>query len=202
MIHINNIAEYDIKNAGQTALYQEGLIDEKLYKELISYDRKTRQVKTGLLIKENKEWYDIQVSVFKKYIDKFIKLNKIKDYQILEIVKDGLWIIGRKPYTLKFDKIEFIKKQEYTSVFIYKKIYFYVDSFNDTIHVRGVNSDNEVFLDIIKDILIKNEFDIELYDKLHEILGNLKDDELYYGDNLGVNIKNINIIKKLIKEVI
>ena len=202
MILVNTIAEYDIKMAGPSVLWEKDILDEDTYNELISMDKMDRQVALGMMIMDNPEWYNIQTEAYKEYIGRFMKSNRIKDYNVLEFVRDAVWVVGRVPRELKFDSIEFVKKREYTSVFKYKRVYFYVNSVTDVIDIRGLKTDNEEFLEVLKDILIDNEFDVPLYDKLHKVHNNLMDRRDYYGDDLGINIININIIKKLIKELL
>lgn len=202
MIIKNSICEFDIKNAGVTILYQKGILTKKEYLYYINLDKNTRVIKTGNLLKDNPSYYKIQMDGFKEYMDKFILANKIKKYSVYEIAKDALWIIGRQPRILKFDNVLFVKKREFTSFFKYRKIIFYVNSSTNIIDIRGSNPSDDKFLNIIKDILIKYEFGIDLYDKLHSIRNNLIDDSLYYGEPVIKGIDNIKIIERLIKEIL
>ena len=202
MIIKNSICEFDIKNAGVTILYQKGILTKKEYLYYINLDKNTRVIKTGNLLKDNPSYYKIQIDGFKEYMDKFILANKIKKYSVYEIAKDALWIIGRQPRILKFDNVLFVKKREFTSFFKYRKIIFYVNSSTNIIDIRGSNPKEDKFLNIIKDILIKYEFGIDLYDKLHSIRNNLLDDSLYYGEPVIKGVDNIKIIESLIKEIL
>lgn len=202
MIIKNSICEFDIKNAGVTILYQKGILTKKEYLYYINLDKNTRVIKTGNLLKDNPSYYKIQIDGFKEYMDKFILANKIKKYSVYEIAKDALWIIGRQPQILKFDNVLFVKKREFTSFFKYRKIIFYVNSSTNIIDIRGINPKEDKFLNIIKDILIKYEFGIDLYDKLHSIRNNLIDDSLYYGEPVIKGVDNIKIIERLIKEIL
>lgn len=202
MIIKNSICEFDIKNAGVTILYQKGILTKKEYLYYINLDKNTRVIKTGNLLKDNPSYYKIQMDGFKEYMDKFILANKIKKYSVYEIAKDALWIIGRQPKILKFDNVLFVKKREFTSFFKYCKIIFYVNSSTNIIDIRGSNPKEDKFLNIIKDILIKYEFGIDLYDKLHNIRNNLIDDSLYYGEPVIKGVDNIKIIERLIKEIL
>lgn len=202
MIIRNSICEFDIKNAGITILYEKGILTKKEYLYYINLDKDTRVIKTGLLLKDNPKYYDIQMAGFREYMDKFILANKIKKYSVYEIAKDALWIIGRQPKLLKFDKIEFVKKREFTSFFKFRKVIFYVNSRTDIIDIRGSNPKDNTFLNVIKDILIKYEYEVDLYTKLHKIRNNLNDNPKYYGDNVIKNIDNVKIINRLIKEIL
>lgn len=205
MILKTNIAEYDMANAGIAVLYNKGLLDKETYEKMTNLPKKEREIKTGLLIRDNPSWYQVQTEEFKKYIDLFIRTNKLLAHNILEVVRDGVWVIGRRPKELSFSNnvIIFKEKNPTTIYFRYKKkIHFYVNSFYGTIRVRGINPDNRVFLDVLKDILIDFENNIPVYEKLHEVRNNLMNDEKYYGEDLGVKVSNIKIIEKLIKEML
>lgn len=205
MILKTNIAEYDMANAGIAVLYNKGLLDKETYEKMTNLPKKEREVKTGLLIRDNPTWYQIQTEEFKKYIDLFIRTNKLLAHNILEVVRDGIWVIGRRPKELSFsDNVIIFKEKNPTTIYFrYKRnIHFYVNSFYSTIRVRGINPDNRVFLDVIKDILIDFENNLPVYEKLHEVRNNLMNDEKYYGEDLGVNVSNIKIIEKLIKEML
>lgn len=205
MILKTNIAEYDMANAGIAVLYNKGLLDKETYEKMTNLPKKEREIKTGLLIRDNPSWYQVQTEEFKKYIDLFIRTNKLLAHNILEVVRDGVWVIGRRPKELSFSNnvIIFKEKNPTTIYFRYKKkIHFYVNSFYGTIRVRGINPDNRVFLDILKDILIDFENNLPVYEKLHEVRNNLMNDEKYYGEDLGVKVSNIKIIEKLIKEML
>lgn len=202
MIIKNSICEYDIKNAGVTILYQKGILTKREYLYYINLDKNTRVIKTGNLLKDNPSYYKIQMDGFKEYMDKFRKANKIRKYSVFEIAKDALWIIGRQPKILKFDNILFVKKREFTSFFKYRKIIFYVNSRTNEVEVRGSNPDDLTFLNLLKELLIKYEFDIDMYDRLHKIKNNLSANSLYYGKPVIKGIENIKIIKRLIKEIL
>ena len=205
MILKTNIAEYDMANAGIAVLYNKGLLDYDTYNKMTNLPKKEREVKTGILIRDNPTWYQIQTEEFKKYIDLFIRTNKLLAHNILEVVRDGVWVIGRKPKELSFsDNVIIFKEKNPTTIYFrYKRnIHFYVNSFYSTIRVRGINPDNRVFLDVIKDILIDFENNLPVYEKLHEVRNNLMSDEKYYGKDLGVKVSNIKIIEKLIKEML
>lgn len=202
MIIKNSICEYDIKNAGVTILYQKGILSKREYLYYINLDKNTRVIKTGNLLKDNPSYYKIQMDGFKEYMDKFRKANKIRKYSVFEIAKDALWIIGRQPKILKFDNILFVKKREFTSFFKFRKIIFYVNSRTNEVEVRGSNPDDLTFLNLLKELLIKYEFDIDMYDRLHKIKNNLSTNPLYYGKPVIKGIDNIRIIKRLIKEIL
>ena len=85
----------------------------------------------------------------------------------------------------------------------FKNIFFYVNSFSDEMFVRGLNTSiDHPFMELLKEILIYNEYSTDLYNKLHTCRYNLLEKEDYYGSPIGVNIKNIDIINDLIKIIL
>lgn len=206
MIITNTMTEYDIQSAGMNILKYENLISDQKYNELLNYDKMTRVIKLGLLIKSNP---NLQITINEKlsyYINEFIKLNNIKEYNINEIARDAIWIIGKSCRKVRLNKnIKFNPKRKYTITFIYRKnIKFYANSMTGEFLIRGINSDNERFKKVIQKVLLDYEYGNEkrVYNSLHRIMRNLKKDSKYYGDNLSKNIPNINIIKKLIKDLL
>ena len=207
MIIDNLIIEYDIRMAGPTLLLDKGVLSEEDYNHLISLPKNERYVATGKLQINNPEYYDVIKDGYKKYTKLFIESNNIKEDDILEINNDAVWLIGKVPNKLKFGKIEFVKKSEYTLVFVVKprvKIYFNENvnlSHYDRIRVRGatLNVASSLYKEIDKLFLLYSQKKTEiLYNELHRLLKYYtknKDPE----NNLLNNIENLLILKKLIK---
>lgn len=208
MILNNEIIEYDIEHAGPSILYNAKAISKELYEELISLDKKTRVVKTGLLIKDNPRFYDIIQAGYKKYTDKFINENKLRPDQVSEVVHDAVWLSGVIPEITVFDKtIKFRKKRTHSMSYVYerKNIRLYYNFLTDTVDIRGGSfSNNKKFLNIIKRILklFENGNKDTLYNQIHNILIKLKKDENYYGCDLINGLKNMTLIKALLKDLI
>ena len=204
MIWVGQISEFDMKQAGITVLYACGKISKELYEELLKSSKKNRVVKTGLLIRDHPEFYDIQTREFKKYIDKLMIENKIKKSHVLETVRDGIWLVNEAPRKLKFGLIQFVKKGNYTSVFKLKRrnIYIYYDSINDKIMCRGFkNTENEKLLKFVGYMMRLYETSEEdlLYEELHKKLN-------YYKENTEINLipnlSNEFLLKMMIDDFI
>ena len=204
MIWVGQISEFDMKQAGITVLYACGKISKELYEELLKSSKKNRVVKTGLLIRDHPEFYDIQTREFKKYIEKLMIENKIKKSHVLETVRDGIWLVNEAPRKLKFGLIQFVKKGNYTSVFKLKRrnIYIYYDSINDKIMCRGFkNTENEKLLKFVGYMMRLYETSEEdlLYEELHKKLN-------YYKENTEINlipnISNEYLLKMMIDDFI
>lgn len=207
MVIISPIVEYDIKNAGTAIFYDKGIIDKKRYDELLSMEKLQRNIQIGLMIKETPELSKIRSDGIKKAVEKFIAINKISNHNILEIANDAVWVVGRSVHKVHMsENIEFIKKQEFTSLFKYnKRMLIYLNSTTDTIKSRGFKIEkNEKLCDIIKEILNSYEYNDKdsMYELCHETIANLKEDDLYYGPKFTEEITNASIISKLMKDVL
>ncbi len=206
MIITNEIYEYDIEHAGLTMYFISNLITEEEYKKLLSLPKKQRIIKTGLLEKDNPDWYETKTTLFDKYIKQFLKVNKIKSYQVNEIVLDAVWLSGVVPKTCVFDEhVVFRKKRHYNVLYIYEKrnIRFYLNTNTGEFDVRrgNLNKDSKLYR-IFKNILQSYEYGNDVYEKLHKIRRKLKTNESYYGTELVSSLKNSTLINALIKEIL
>lgn len=199
------ITEYDIEHANISIMLDINYINEKTYKEMEKMDKKKRVVKVGLMMKEDRNLYNLLQTGFNKYIDLFIINNKIETSNILEINHDAIWLIGRLPKILEFNKIRFIQKNKFTSLYqcnIKKApIQFFYDSEKDKIKTRGFNNETSDLLDKIKEILLDKEFGDEdsVYTKLHQLNKEVKKNK--YEEMLN-NIKNTTILNRMIKDLL
>lgn len=199
------ITEYDIEHANISIMLDINYIDEKTYKEMEKMDKKKRVVKVGLMMKEDKNLYNLLQTGFNKYIDLFIINNKIDTTNILEINHDAIWLIGRLPKILEFNKIRFIQKNRFTSLYqcnIKKaSIQFFYDSEKDKIKTRGFNNETSDLLDKIKEILLDKEFEDEdnVYTKLHQLNKEVKKNKY---EEMVNNIKNTTILNRMIKDLL
>ena len=102
----NTISEYDIEHANISILLAKGIFDKKEYDKFVKMDKKTRNVKIGLLIKEKNYIYDVIQNGFKEYVEEFILQNKLDpENNIIEINHDAVWVTGRLPKKTKFDTL-------------------------------------------------------------------------------------------------
>lgn len=204
----NTISEYDIEHANISILLAKGVFDKKEYDKYVKMNKKTRNVKIGLLIKENKHIYDVIQDGFKEYIEEFILQNKLDpENNIVEINHDAVWVTGRLPTKTQFDNVVFRQKQTYTSYYgikikgnIFK---IYINTLTDEYGVRNFTPNNlEIFnelLDILRDY--EYEDNEKVYERLHSLLRQ-KVPNINYDNELIPGIKNDTIFKKMIKDLI
>lgn len=136
------IYEYDIARANISVLLYKGVIDQNEYNHIASLDRDQRQLYIGYMEK-NKEVSDKLAEGLAEFRERFINENNIEMKELLSVKNDAIFLINKIPTITKFDNIEFIKKNTYTSYFNLNKleIYYHLDRINDTelIDIKGIN---------------------------------------------------------------
>lgn len=96
------IEEWDMKAAGLSVVADKGLISEDVYYDLLdgtNDDKKIRQILIGLIIKDEKdknsgmsELLNIISEGVKENIEKFLKINRIKEKDVLEVAHDAVFL--------------------------------------------------------------------------------------------------------------
>lgn len=140
------IREYDIAKANINILFYKGLINKDQYDIFYNLPKMERQITIGNMLRGNKELNDALINGFKEFVSKFILENNISSTDILSINRDAVYIINRVPTVTKFDNIEFIEKNIYTSFYKFHKLklFYYgskVDG-NEYLHVKGMSDLN------------------------------------------------------------
>ena len=98
---------------------------------------------------------------FRSCRKKFFEANDVQEEDVLSIKKDAIYIIAKQFDELKFDNIEFIPKNEFTSYIYLNKYEFYINEYE--CQCKGIKDEKLVFhkdymLDIIMEFcnLLKN----------------------------------------------
>ncbi len=150
------IREYDISKANANVLFLKGAISKEQYNHLMSLDGNSRYISVGLLQKNKPEISACLKEGIKEMRYLFLTSNNLTMNDILSIKNDAIFIINKIPMITKFDNIEFVNKNIYTS--FYKlgvgkiEIYYLYDMVNNIEHidVKGIKDE--------KIILHKNYF--------------------------------------------
>ena len=160
--YLNNIFIYelDIQKANRNILYSKGVIDKETYDFLYNSERMVRQVYVGKLQKDT-----TVVNVLKQGIIEakktLFEINNIKDYEVLSIKNDAVFIIGRLPRITEFGLVKFIPKNIYTGFYRvcnYEFYYFYSNiTKEEYLHVKGISDENiklheNYFYQFLKDL--------------------------------------------------
>ena len=145
------IREYDLRKAGQSALLVAGCIDRKQYEYLCSLPREQRQIQTGLLLRDNPYFVEASKSTIAKARESFVEANGLRDWDILSVKNDAIYVIAKQPVVTSFADgiLEFVSKNVYTSYYRYfrtEMYYFYNAITNEeTIDIKNIG-DNKLAL--------------------------------------------------------
>lgn len=150
------IREYDIAKANINILLLKGYISQEQYIELYNAPKAVREKTIGLMQLKNKELSEALLSGFGEARKLFYEANGIKDYEILSVKKDAIFLIDRVANVTKFGNIEFVMKNEYTSFYNFPKLEIYYKNFGgvEKIDVKGMGKPqlslhNNYFLDLL-----------------------------------------------------
>lgn len=186
------IREYDIAKANINILLYKGLISKKQYDYFYSLDKKSREIQVGILQGNNK---GINIGLqkgFKEMMKMFFEANDIKNYEVLSIKKDAVYLIDRIPTISTFSNIDFIAKNTYTSYYRINRLemYYYCNASLENIDIKGMNKESltlhkEYMLDFILTLFYSAQHDkieetIELIKVFYEQYINFNLDVGYY----------------------
>ena len=160
--YLNNvfIYELDIQKANINILFSKGMIDQSIYEFLYNSERMVRQVYIGKLQRNAVVSNVLKQGIIEAKKNLF-EANDIKDYEVLSIKNDAVFIIGRIPSITEFGIIKFIPKNMYTGfykVLNYEFYYFYNSiSKEEYLHVKGISDANiklheNYFYQFLKDL--------------------------------------------------
>lgn len=148
----SDIIEYDISSAGYSISRRYKLLDEKTLDMLGSLDKKSRQIRIGLLCRDNPKYNEALKSAFVNIRKEFFMANSITDDDILSIKKDAIFLLRHVNNVNFGDYVTFAEKNKYSSYFYINKTEFYVGS--GTLDVKGISDDKlELHRDYMLDFL-------------------------------------------------
>lgn len=134
------IKEYDIKAAGLNMLIAANLLTDKQISYYNSLDKKKRNVKIGLLERDKKYSKAISENL-KKYRKLFFEANNIDENKVLSIRRDAIFLVNSKISKTKFDNVEFVAKNRYSSYYQINNCDYLFDKRNNRIDVKGIDDD-------------------------------------------------------------
>ena len=196
-----NIYEYDIYKANISCLLEMDEINQEQYNMLkdIPKDERAKFVAAFEKLEANtSKGYHIFVE---KSLEKFKKLNNIKEENIIEIAFDAIWI-DKEVYNLEITKnIRFICKRKASSVLEIVKVKFYFNSTDNTFFQRGLGKKESPWFKIIKEYMRLSEIgDVEklnkfIFDFKEKYINKNLNKEFY--QNLIPKMDNIELLKNL-----
>lgn len=135
------IREYDIAKANINILLNKGVIDNDSYQKLYNMPKHDREVSIGMMIRDNPQIGTILSRGFSEFRQLLYQSNNLQEYDILMVKKDAVFVIDKTLQQTKFDNIEFLLKNTYSSYYnIYKlEILFNgLDRNNISLDVKGL----------------------------------------------------------------
>ena len=192
-VHSRFIREYDIRKANISILYKSGVIDKVTYNRLYNSSRATRQIEIGLMEKYNPEVYKVLAAGIIEAKRKLFTMNDIKDYEVLSIKNDAVFILDRQlQYTEIDDIIVFAQKNTYTSYISLNfgsrvEIFYGLDKISNSekVDVKGI-SDNLLYLhkDYFLDFIVFILSSIET-ESIEEVISSFKD---FYNNYISLSL--------------
>ena len=168
-----NIYEYDIYKANISYLLEMGEISLKQYNMLSDIPKIERSKFVNAFERLEKD----TATDYRKFVvialEKFKKLNDIKEENIIEIAFDAIWI-DKEVYNLQVtENIKFTCKRKASSILEIGKVKFYYNSNNNTFFQRGLGKKESPWFEIIKEYMRLSEIkDIE---NLNKFITNFKE---------------------------
>ena len=141
----NSIYEYDIRKANISILLKCGVINQETYNEFMTMDKQERQIRIGLMQRNDPELKRVLESGFEEARRLLIESNSIELDEVISIKKDALFIT-RPLYQTSFGPIEFVLKNRY-DLFLKTEcpkleFFFGVDSEEESnLDVKGVKDE-------------------------------------------------------------
>lgn len=141
----NFIREYDISKANINVLLKYKCITQQQYDYFYNLNRNSRQVQIGLLLKKNPKYVTILQKGIVEAKKQFFESNNIKDEDVLCIKNDAIFLINKIPKYTKFDNIEFLCKNTYTSFYKLNRLelYYFFDALTnyEKIDIKGMSKE-------------------------------------------------------------
>lgn len=141
----NSIYEYDIRKANISILLKNNVISAETYNAFLNMDKMERQIKIGLMQKNNPELKNVLELGFEEARRLLIESNSIQKEEIVSIKKDAIFVTRQLVYT-SFPPIEFVLKNRY-DLFVkteYPKLEFYygmIDNEEENLDVKGIKDE-------------------------------------------------------------
>jgi hypothetical protein len=132
------IIEYDIHAAGPSICREFKLLPESLLDEIDKMDKKSKNIKIGLIQRKDKEFAKKLQNGFITARKWFIEANEISEDDIISIKKDAFFIARRNCSKVDFGNIHFRSKNFYSSYFRLNKLEFYVSTSKHIIDIKGL----------------------------------------------------------------
>ena len=133
----SSIIEYDIRHANVNISKYYNLFADVAYLDTLdALPKKEREVKFGLLLKNDPEFSKRLEESFNSIVKEFLAANNLDiDIDVISIKKDAIFVLNRKCNVTKFGPVEFVEKNRYHAYINLNRLAFYI---GDHIDVKGI----------------------------------------------------------------
>ena len=155
------IVEYDMKSANTSLAKEFNLLPKDLITELENLPKQEREIRVGLLKRNDKGYSNKEKEAFKEARRIFIETNHIQPEDILSIKKDAFFLLTYVDEEQVTDNILFRKKNVYTSFLMLKGVEVYYNQ--NGIDVKHISDEfykeyhSEYFGKFLSDMIRKVE---------------------------------------------
>lgn len=143
-----NISEYDIQSAGSTAIRE--LKGEAVYNDLMTFSKKERNIRIGLMMRDEPGLSSKVNALMLKYLNMFITKNKIKASNLIYTTRDSIVVYNKIPMFTEFGNVKFRNKDgAFSSMYRFNRTTILFDIITGNIVCKGVGeevSNNSPFL--------------------------------------------------------
>lgn len=135
------INEYDIRSAGYNLIIYFKLLPKSMIEYLSGLSKSDRHVQIGIFERNDREFAKKLTKSFADIRKIFFDENNLDDDNIISIKKDAIFTIGRECQKTKFNNIEFIKKNKYSSFHKFDNIEMYYRSSKNILDIKGIRDE-------------------------------------------------------------
>ena len=167
------IREYDMRQSNISVLKYKGIINDEEFNYYSNLPKIERQIKIGLMQKENPELAKTITDTMKELRNTFIKENNLNESNVISIKNDALFILPPFPNkTIISNDVEFRVKNTYTSYYLFNRdfpgpkieCYYYLNRLADDeiLDVKGISDKvlplhENHFIDLLKTVFYSAE---------------------------------------------
>ncbi len=167
-----HIREYDLSKANISSLFHYGKISKEQYDEFLSMPKQEREIKVGLMIRNDKSYYKTIANGITYARKMLIENNQVQTYEIVSIKNDAVFVHGRPLQKTKFGLFEFKVKNTFTTYMRLGEnieVYYYDfdsnGSIQSSITIKGISDKNlELHNDGMLNLINQVCFMISRYD--------------------------------------
>lgn len=135
----NRIVEWDLKAANLSALRASGKISSDVLDRLRDVDKKTREIRVGMMIRADKEIGKLIKKGIAQAREMLFRSNLIQSQEVVAIKNDAVYLAGRKLKHTKFGFYEFLPKNTYSLFMRLDKLELYYDGRNNRLDIKGLS---------------------------------------------------------------